>query len=283
MSRSQLKQQKSKLETGHQTQSTMPCHAAQCQDTVRWGHNWKVFTALNCDTETESKSRPRWEKTLEFGCRVLVSGSCLWWNEMFLVKRSDLVLIGTWRRCSKGFWQMIVKNVWCVFINVRVTSVTQRAEAESDKNSHGFEIWQPTRLNLNDVTSFCILPPGCLITSHSHSNCVKHLSPSHSESPYTGRRCTLWGRPGNLQYMTGFPASPLQHTGYLVSAPSPQTAVCQSETQEDPRVKIIRQGTQPGVYLDGRVWVLSASVGIFKWKLVLLAADRFSPLLSIFR
>lgn len=192
-------------------------------------------------------------------------------------------MIGTWRRCSKGFRQMLVKNVWRVFIIVRVTSVPQRAEVESDKNSHGFEIWQQTKLNLHDVTSFCILPPGCLITSHSHSNCVKYLSPSHSESPYTGRQCTLWGRPGNLQYMTGFPASPLQHTGYLVSAPSPQTAVCQSETQEDPRVKIIRQGTQPGVYLDGSVWVLSASVGIFKWKLVLLAADRFSPLLSIFR
>lgn len=110
---------------------------------------------------------------------------------------------------------------------------------------------------------------------------VKCVSPSHSESPYTGRWCTPWGRPDSLQSTIGFPASPLQHTGYSASAPSPQTAVCQSEMHEnikkDPRVKIIRQGTEPGVYLDSSVWVLSASVGIFKWKLVLLAPDRFLP------
>lgn len=108
-----------------------------------------------------------------------------------------------------------------------------------------------------------------------------YLSPSHSESPYTGRWCTLWGRPDSLQYMTGCPASPLQRTGYSVSAPSPQTAVCQSEThgniKKGQRVKITIQGTEPGVYLDSSVRVLSASAGIFKWKLVLLAPDRFLP------
>lgn len=107
------------------------------------------------------------------------------------------------------------------------------------------------------------------------------LLPSHSESPYTGKWCTLWGRPDSLQYMTGFPASPLQHTSYSVSAPSPQTAVCQSEIRgnikKDQKVKIVRQGTEPSGDLDASVRELSASVGIFMWKLVLVAPHRFLP------
>lgn len=103
-------------------------------------------------------------------------------------------------------------------------------------------------------------------------------SPSHSESPCTGRWCTLWGRPGSLQCMTGFQASLLQRTGYSASAPSPQTVVCQSETSREIHRLISSDKTQSiGVYLNSSVGVLCASSGIFKWKLVLLAPDRFLP------
>lgn len=133
----------------------------------------------------------------------------------------------------------------------------------------------------DSFTKQCVWKPQPLSFLLYVSVRANRLSPSHSESPYTGRWCTLWGRPDSLRYTTGFPASLLQHTGYSVSARSPQTAVCQSEKhgkiKKEWRVKIIRWGTEPGMYIDSTVWVLSASVGIFEWKLVLLAQDPFRP------
>lgn len=101
-------------------------------------------------------------------------------------------------------------------------------------------------------------------------------SPSHSESPYTGRRCTLWGRPGSLQYTTGSPVSLLQHTGYSVSAPSPQTAACQSERRKE-KCKITRETihsiprqTRSCILLDGRrsrkCWAPSLTRKLNTWR-----------------
>lgn len=110
---------------------------------------------------------------------------------------------------------------------------------------------------------------------------VKCISPSHSGSPCTGRQCMPWDRPDSLQYMTGYPASPLQHTGCWVSAQSPQTAVCRSEIHGN------IERNQGFNLLDNTesqkcIWTVLC-VGIHEWKHCLLYTTKFPPILSIFR
>lgn len=71
--------------------------------------------------------------------------------------------------------------------------------------------------------------------------------PSHSASPYRGRWCKRWDKPGSPPGKTSPPASLLLHTGCLKFGWSPQTAACQSETQHSSMLKALSCTTESAV------------------------------------
>lgn len=99
-----------------------------------------------------------------------------------------------------------------------------------------------------------------------NSSVLQHALPFHSVSPYRGRWCRQWDRPGSPLGKTSPQVSLPLHTGCSESGWSPQTVACQSEATPNNKTKthapaatfsvllvITSMGTYPRLKLRGEL------------------------------